>query len=463
MPHAPSLHRADALVSAFKRGRYDLLGLNPKQQEAMAVLCDKTTTALAFGGGANGGKSWLGCDWLLLSAMAYPGTRWFIGREELKRLRESTFLTFGKVRQANGLPLATYRYNGSDHYLQFPNGSRIDLLELKYLPSDQLYERYGSVEYTGGWIEEGGEVNFGAYDTLKSRVGRQLNDQYGLLGKILITCNPKKNWLYTEFYKPFKDKILKPGLRFLQSLIGDNLKRESGAIALLESLTDKSKKERLLFGNWEYEDDPAILMAYDAITNLFTNAHVTGGPQRYLSADIARLGDDKTVLFVWAGWRLLACVEMVKKNTAEVATEIRRLCQQHAVPMSNVVVDEDGVGGGVRDQLPGSKGFVNNSRPIKVNGETQNYENLKAQCYYRLAELRVNTATVCMDILSPAQRELLTEELGQVKSRDADKDGKLRIIPKDKVKQLLGRSPDYSDALMMREYFELTGTRRGLL
>ena len=459
----PPLNRAAALTAAFQGGYYYLLGLNPKQQQALALLADDTTKALAFGGGANGGKSWLGCAWLLFNCLAYPGTRWFIGREELKRLRGSTFQTFGKVRAAYGLPLTTYAYNGSDHYLQFPNGSRIDLLELKFLPSDQLYERYGSTEYTGGWIEEGGEVDFGAYDTLKSRVGRQLNDKYGLLGKILITCNPKKNWLYTVFFKPFKGNVLKPGLAFLQSMVGDNLRRESGAIEALQELTDKSKKERLLYGNWEYEDDPAILMPHDAITSLFTNAFVPRAAQRYLSADIARYGDDKTVLMVWAGWVLLACVELAKKNTAEVSAEIRRLCQQHAVPMSNVVVDEDGVGGGVRDQLPGAKGFVNNSRPLPVAGEKQNYENLKTQCAYRLAELRVNPARAYLPGLSPQQQTMLTEELGQIKSRDADKDGPLRMVPKDVVKQLLGRSPDYSDCFLMREYFELAGNYRGLL
>lgn len=36
-----------------------------------------------------------------------------------------------------------------------------------------------------------------------------------------------------------------------------------------------------------------------------------------------------------------------------------------------------------------------------------------------------------------------------------DKDGKKQVIPKDKVKELLGRSPDYSDMLMMRCWFEL--------
>ena len=42
-----------------------------------------------------------------------------------------------------------------------------------------------------------------------------------------------------------------------------------------------------------------------------------------------------------------------------------------------------------------------------------------------------------------------------VKRTNIDKDSKLSILSKDKVKDLIGRSPDYSDALMMRMYYEL--------
>ena len=52
------------------------------------------------------------------------------------------------------------------------------------------------------------------------------------------------------------------------------------------------------------------------------------------------------------------------------------------------------------------------------------------------------------------QQETITQELEQVKRANVDKDGKLSIVSKDKVKELLGRSPDYADALMMRMYFE---------
>jgi hypothetical protein len=38
-------------------------------------------------------------------------------------------------------------------------------------------------------------------------------------------------------------------------------------------------------------------------------------------------------------------------------------------------------------------------------------------------------------------------------------DGKKEVLPKDKVKEVLGRSPDHSDAIMMRAWFEFRGAK----
>ncbi|MCC8152962.1 MAG: phage terminase large subunit [Tannerellaceae bacterium] len=196
----------DVRVELFKRGVFDFITTqdgkkHTKQEKALRILTDDKYVEFLYGGAAGGAKSWTDCAWLVFSALAFPETRWFMGRESLKRLRESTLVTFDKVcKKYNIKKDVDYTYNGQDHYIQFANGSRIDLLDLKFKPNDDpLYERFGSLEYTGGWIEEGGEVNFGAYDTLKTRIGRHMNDQYGLLRKLFITCNPKKNWMYTTF------------------------------------------------------------------------------------------------------------------------------------------------------------------------------------------------------------------------------------------------------------------------
>lgn len=49
----------------------------------------------------------------------------------------------------------------------------------------------------------------------------------------------------------------------------------------------------------------------------------------------------------------------------------------------------------------------------------------------------------------------IKEELQMLKTFDVDKDNKLRILPKEKIKELIGRSPDWLDVFIMRMYYEL--------
>lgn len=111
-----------------------------KQKLAMVHLTDKTHKVIVYGGAAGGGKSFLGCFWLIVMCKAYPKSRWFIGREELKRIRQSTLITFHKVSSL--LKVEDYSTNFQDNFIQFSNGSRIDLLDLQYQPRDPLYERF---------------------------------------------------------------------------------------------------------------------------------------------------------------------------------------------------------------------------------------------------------------------------------------------------------------------------------
>ncbi len=97
-------------------------------------------------------------------------------------------------------------------------------------------------------------------------------------------------------------------------------------------------------------------------------------------------------------------------------------------------------------------------RPTRQHTTTSqsqvNYQNLRAQCYYTLADYtakhEIAVATEDTDV-----RQYLSEELEQIKGKDIEKDGKLKIVSKDEIKEHLGRSPDFSDALMMRMWFEV--------
>lgn len=437
--------------------------INPtmKQNLAWLALFDSKTKNVIFGGGGGGGKSWLGCEWLLLQCLRYDDVKCFIAREKLKTIKMSTLLTFFKVAKHYGLKKDIhFTYHQQDSYIDFPNGSRLDLIELKYNPSDPLFEDLGSLEYTFGWIEEAGEIDTRAFDTIKTRIGRHMNDKYNLHPKLLVTCNPKKNWLYTEFYKPWKEGRLPPDSMFIQALVDDNPYNESEYKTMLQGLKDPIKRQRLLLGDWEYNSEAGTLMDYDAINDLWNNA-ADKSEEKYLSVDVARFGKDKTVMYFWLGYKLYKVEQFHHQDTATTSQKIKDFAREHRIPYSHIIVDEDGVGGGVVDNCRGVKGFINNSTALpNMNAKTedqerQNFVNLKTQCTFLMAD-KVNSHEVEVAIEDDMFKEELAQELEVIRRRNVDDDNsKLGLISKDEIKQIIGRSPDLSDCFIMRMFFSL--------
>ena len=420
--------------------------LLPKQENAVYYLNDSVTNEIIYGGAAGGGKSALGCLWLIEQCQTFPGTRWLMGRSKLKTLTETTLNTFFEM--ARKLKITDqYNYNAQKYQINFYNGSQIILKDLYQYPSDLEFDSLGSLEITGAFIDEVNQVTKKAFQVVRSRCRYKLNE-FGKLPKVLGSCNPSKGWIYKDFYRPKRDKELPISRAFVQALPTDNPHLPPSYLESLLNMDDVSK-QRLYYGNWEYDDDPAKLIEYDKIIDLWKNGHVMGG-ERVISADIARFGSDKGIIIVWDGFRVIEIAELDIATITTTAQVIKGLMNKYGISASNVIADEDGVGGGVVDIL-GCKGFVNNSRSFPEEGKQVQYQNLKSQCYFHLAEM-VNNSDIFIGVENGQDR--MIEELEQVKRDKIDSDGKLTILSKEKVKELLGRSPDYSDALMMRMWFK---------
>jgi hypothetical protein len=201
----------------------------------------------------------------------------------------------------------------------------------------------------------------------------------------------------------------------------------------------------------EASESEGQLILNESISKIFSNVHLTGGV-KYITGDIARLGNDKTVAFVWDGFKVIEIAEMQVSKVNESVDLINSLKIKHNVNLQNIIVDEDGVGGGVKDYLR-CQGFVNNSKPLKVKGQQENFANLKSQCYYHLAQC-INRNEIYAKC-TPEQERFLTEELEWVRLAKTLDATKIAIMSKDDIKKQIGRSPDYSDALMMRMYWEI--------
>ena len=423
--------------------------LIPKQEHAVYYLKDKTTKEVLYGGAAGGGKSALGVLWLIEQSQNYPGTRWLMGRAKLKTLKETTLNTFFDLSSQLNIS-NQFTFNGQNGSIYWNNGSEILLKDLYSYPADPNFDSLGSLEITGAFIDECNQISYKSWQIVTSRIRYKLNE-FSLIPKILGSCNPAKNWTYSKFYIPNSNGTISESKKFIQSLPTDNPNLPASYLESLLAL-DENSKHRLYYGNWEYDNDPAKLIDYDKINNCFTNDFVEAG-QMYISADIARYGSDKMVVCVWSGFRVVEVFSLSKSSVTETAEAIRGLANKWKVPNSNIIADEDGVGGGVIDILK-CKGFVNNSRALKEENVIVEYQNLKTQCYYKLAA-KIQNNEVYINCPDGTMQDDIIKELEQVKRDKIDSDGKLRIVPKEKVKEFIGRSPDYSDALAFRMYFEL--------
>jgi phage terminase large subunit len=423
-----------------------------KQYQAWQYLNDGFTTYVGYGGAAFSGKSYLLCYWLTSMCIAYPGTGWGLGRKQLTVLKKTTLITLFKVfaecNIENGLD---YNYNQQNNTITFYNGSVIFLIDTMSLPSDPLFTRFGGLELTGAAIDESAETDYQAIEVLSTRLGRRLNDKYGLEAKMLETFNPAKNHVYTRYYEPFKSGKEKHGVVFIPALPSDNPSPEVPAyIARIKATGSKVTIERLIYGNFEFDDDPTALLSYDQILDLFTNSHVLpDDSSKAITADIALEGADKFVLTYWQGFVASKIQVIPKSDGKQVLDAIENMANKYGVPKSRIVYDQDGVGGFIKGFLTGAKPFANGSKALN----DENYKNLKTQCIYKFCE---RAAAGGYWIKDATFKQEIIKELEQLKRCNQDNDtGKLEVVSKAIIKSIIGHSPDYSDSLIMRELLEL--------
>lgn len=424
--------------------------LLPKQSIAWKYLTDNTTNEIAFGGSAGGSKSTLGCIWIVTLCLQYPGIRTLIGRTVLATLRQTTFKTLLEVLGPKFMGLTSpehYVFNAQTNVLTFYNGSEIILKDLEDKPSDVNKDSLGGLELTAVYVDEAVQVSFETFSVLKSRIRYKLNE-YGLIPKILLTSNPGQNWLMQRFFLPWEEGTLESNKIFIQSLPTDNPFLPESYIEMLRELPYQ-QRERLLMGNWRYTDDISALFKYEDIVNCTFKTAPNPNDKKYISIDVARMGSDTSVAVVWVGLTIVEIVRYKKIDTVELTNNIKELIAKHGIHPSQVIADSDGIGGALVDNIRCTS-FVNNSSPL----HKQNFNNLKSQCYVKLSDM-IREGKVSINVLDPSIVEELTQELLTVRLKDVDKDNKVQVISKDEQKKVLGKSPDLSDALMFRMYWEI--------
>ena len=222
-------------------------------------------------------NSYLGSAWIVSSCIRYPNIRAVIGRKTLTSLKESTFNTVKTILKKWGLKEGeNYKINNLDHIVTFWNDSVILLKEMRELPGDVNYERFGSSEYTIAFIDEVSEITERAIEVLFSRLRWKVHETFKT-PRMLMSTNPCITWVRSRFVQDDDGNpvLCNEGEFYVPFTVYDNpdVQFRMTYEAALNKIKDKATRERLLYGNWDFVDtnDAAAYWNFNGEKHLVNN------------------------------------------------------------------------------------------------------------------------------------------------------------------------------------------------
>ena len=160
--------------------------------------------------------------------------------------------------------------------------------------------------------------------------------------------------------------------------------------------------------------------------------------QKRLGVDVARFGDDSTVIFPRQGLAAFPAVEMKNAKSNEIAARVaaaKAKWGSHA----EFIDGSGGYGSGVVDSLS-QAGFT----PFEVNfasrADDERYRNKRAEMWFRMAEWIKKGGSI------PNEPRLIKELCAPTYTFQ---NGKFTLEKKAQIKERTGASPDYADALAL--------------
>lgn len=419
--------------------------LSEKQYETMVLLQDPTVEEVMYGGSKGGGKSVFGCLWafqhchFLISLFKikdkqqYPLTVGFLGRKRSVDFANTTLETWKRV-----IPPECYRINQQRHEIIID-----DKVKIMYggLDDQSSINKMNSAEFAFIFIDQAEEISRTDAALLKGTL-RLKYDGIEPDYKVLYTSNPAQCFLKEDF-------ILNPksSSRFVQALPKDNPYLPPSYIDNLRKAF-KHRPELVrayVEGSWDDIENMNTVLQYSVVKSRVDAPVHRNEDRRVTSVDVARFGDDETVIYNLVDNKVVDQVIYGWKDTMYTAGQV--LIQAAKNNSDIIAIDGDGLGGGVVDRVKEllrakeSKTTVLEIRSgMKAEAEDM-YSNLKAEMWFHAAE-QFNEGQV--SIVEDAQ---LMGQLSTVRYNIIS-NGKFEIEKKKDIKERTDRSPDRADALI---------------
>ena len=210
-------------------------------------------------------------------------------------------------------------------------------------------------------------------------------------------------------------------------------------------IKDPEKFEHIYLG-YPTESSATSLFTYKDVDRAMNRKGSRHGA-KVLGLDVASFGDDSTVLSYRYGSAVMWIQKRSKLKQSEIVGWASSVFQ--SVGADAIVVDSIGVGRGVYERLVDTGVLVIDGNVGFKADNFNTYHNKRAEIYFRLSEA-IKGGLEIPDNIELAQ-ELLATEYEHTES------GRAKIVKKDQIKELLGRSPDIADSIALTYFWKRFG------
>ena len=238
-------------------------------------------------------------------------------------------------------------------------------------------------------------------------------------------------------------------INYADSLIG--LSSPQWALDVFNDLGPQSSVyQTRVLGQFPEEADDTLIPLRDVEAAVKRQSDIPPDTKPVMGVDVARFGNDKTVIIIRQGPRVIHIDELRKSDIVNTTGAVITAALKYKV--KDIIIDEIGVGAGVLDNLKADRRF--NAQGLNGSNSSSNnekYLNLRAEVFDGLRQRFADG-----DISIPNDPELISQLASLTYKYNAR--GQLQLESKDQIRSVGRQSPDKADAIALAFTSEIKST-----
>jgi hypothetical protein len=279
--------------------------------------------------------------------------------------------------------------------------------------------------------------------------------------RVLLIGNMTKNsgYFYDSHFHP---ELSKPWTQLhWNSKYSTNVKPEYPNYMATKYGLESSVYRVRVEGEPPLEDETTLIPLAWAIQCIGNETIVSEDEPRYLGVDVARYGEDKSIILPRQGLRIHAWQQFQGMNTITLGGHVLETFRE--IEADGIATDVIGVGAGLTDWLqkrPGGHRVVFGVNVASSSSDRERYNRLRDELWLAMRDKCMNAQYWFPDN-TPAEKEMSDELCNELASLtyDFDNQGAFKVESKRQAKLRGVASPNIADALALTEYFHTVAYR----